>query len=354
MKIAEGVSVVTEPEKIIAFVNPKLEQMYGYGPGEMIGMQVDLLHVGSDPRYREIAVALRDRRAWRGEVISVRKDGSRFWIDLSITVFSDGKQDGWLAVSSDITARKDAEDQVKDHQARVISSAKMAALGEMAANIGHEINNPLTIIRATAEDLSDQINEKRADEAVLRRGLDRIEITVERIAKIVRGLRSFAREEPSAPFRRIQIREILSDTLSLCSERLKRHSVQLRVAPVHAAIQIECRHFQVSQILLNLLNNAFDAIEMLDDKWVTVEVRELPQRVELSITDSGKGIPLAIRERMMEPFFTTKSGFKGSGLGLSISKGLAESHHGTLEYDDKSANTRFVLSLPKIQPDAVS
>ncbi|HEX4924120.1 MAG TPA: ATP-binding protein, partial [Bdellovibrionales bacterium] len=119
-----------------------------------------------------------------------------------------------------------------------------------------------------------------------------------------------------------------------------------------AELVIACRPTQISQVLLNLLNNAHDAVAEQTEKWVKLDVRDLGDSVELSVTDSGAGIPPEIQEKIMQPFFTTKQIGEGTGLGLSISKGLVDSHHGQLRLDAKSKNTRFVVLLPKTQQPA--
>ena len=103
----------------------------------------------------------------------------------------------------------------------------------------------------------------------------------------------------------------------------------------------------MSQVLLNLLFNARDAVRDLKDKWVRLEVMNLSDFVEFSVTDSGTGISNAVRERIMQPFFTTKDVGQGTGLGLSISRGIVEAHGGRLYYDEKSQHTRFVFVIPK-------
>jgi C4-dicarboxylate-specific signal transduction histidine kinase len=176
---------------------------------------------------------------------------------------------------------------------------------------------------------------------------------VERIAKIIQGLRSFSRNADSDPMEKTQISQIVKETLELCSERFKNQSVDLQV---NCAIEtkIECRPTQISQILMNLLGNGFDAAENLQEKWVRLDVSSTPDSVIISIMDSGKGIGPQVAAKMMQPFYSTKEVGKGTGLGLSISKRIVEEHHGLLSYDSSSHHTRFVLQLPIKQPVAIA
>ena len=103
---------------------------------------------------------------------------------------------------------------------------------------------------------------------------------------------------------------------------------------------------QVEQVILNLLNNAIDAIELNETKWVKIDFLKKETSIIISVTDSGKGIPDDIVEKIMQPFYSTKETGKGTGLGLSISKGIIENHKGTLTYDGSIGNTRFLIELP--------
>src|SRR5262249_54178985 len=136
----------------------------------------------------------------------------------------------------------------------------------------------------------------------------------------------------------------------LCSERLRRNSIQLKIQHGSPNLKIECRSTEISQVLLNLLNNALDAVQPLDQKWISIDVADAGNDVEIAVTDSGPGIPAHLRDKIAQPFFTTKEIGKGTGLGLSISRGIAEAHHGGLFLDPVCANTRFIVCLPKRQP----
>jgi C4-dicarboxylate-specific signal transduction histidine kinase len=111
----------------------------------------------------------------------------------------------------------------------------------------------------------------------------------------------------------------------------------------------------VSQVLLNLLNNAFDAVEMASEKWVVITFEVDSDKVSLAIVDSGSGISSGAQAKLFQPFFTTKPVGKGTGLGLSISKGIIESHQGQLSFDKTCVNTKFVITLPRtISADIIS
>ncbi|MGZ6287051.1 MAG: sensor histidine kinase [Bdellovibrionota bacterium] len=234
-------------------------------------------------------------------------------------------------------------------QELVFAASKMSTLGEMAGGIAHEINNPLSIIKLKSEQLKEALSEGCLDKSLLVDMAATIVKVTDRIAEIIVGLKSFSRDGAADPMQSAELAVIIGETLAFCRERFRSKNVSLDVKFPGSSLKIECRPTQISQVILNLANNSFDAIEDLKEKWVKIEIIDCAENVEVILTDSGSGVPQAIREKMMQPFFTTKQIGKGTGLGLSISFGIAQSHGGKLSYDDKCPNTRFVLRLPKLQ-----
>jgi signal transduction histidine kinase len=229
----------------------------------------------------------------------------------------------------------------------LLSQEKFKALGEMAGGIAHEINNPLAIIRGRSELMKERFKSGAVSPPEAVEDLEKIEQTVERIAQIVKGLRTFSRDAKADPMTCVDLKEIVEETLDLCRDRFEQEKILLRT-DLRDETLCECRPTQISQILLNLLNNAFDAVYRSTDlRWVSVELSQSAvDRVQLSVTDSGPGIHPSLADQIMKPFFTTKQVGEGTGLGLSISKSIAEDHSGTLRSDASSAHTRFVLELP--------
>jgi C4-dicarboxylate-specific signal transduction histidine kinase len=249
------------------------------------------------------------------------------------------------ALRLDIAARERAEQALADTRQASITAAKMAALGEMSANVAHEVNNPLAAILLRAERLEKLAGQGRLDTAATLRTAREITGTVGRIRRIVDALRSFARQGDLDPVQAESVLRIVSDTLELSGQRYRMSGIDLIVDPISPLLYADCRAPQVSQILMNLLSNAHDAVERTASPWVRIGVEEDVDQVRIVVTDSGRGIPPEIAARMMEPFFTTKAIGRGTGLGLSVSKGIAEAQGGRLELDRRSDRTRFVLTL---------
>lgn len=234
-------------------------------------------------------------------------------------------------------------------QSQMIQSSKMASLGEMASGIAHEINNPLTIIKLAASQLQKNIDSKEPDLAGSIISISRIDSTVDRISKIVLGLRTFSRDGKNDPVELVSVDELLEDMLSFCIERLRHHAIKLIKDNILPDLLFEGRKIEITQVLLNLLNNSIDAIELAEHKWIKISVLNDGQYLEIKVTDSGAGIPLELQNKIFQPFFTSKEIGKGTGLGLSLSQTIMKNHQGELFIDLKSQNTSFVLRLPKKQ-----
>jgi signal transduction histidine kinase len=226
---------------------------------------------------------------------------------------------------------------------------KMASLGEMAGSIAHEINNPLAIIQGAAQKLQIRLRNEELNREDLKHTAGMILKTAERIARIIRSLRFVARDGSTDPFANTSIRNIVDETLALCEAKLKSEDVVLDAGSIPADLYCVCRAVQISQVLINLINNAVDAIRELPEKWIRIEATLQNGSVRIAVTDSGPGIPQELAEKIMKPFFTTKGVGKGTGLGLSISRGIAHAHGGDLAIDSASPHTRFVLVLPQVQ-----
>jgi C4-dicarboxylate-specific signal transduction histidine kinase len=175
----------------------------------------------------------------------------------------------------------------------------------------------------------------------------RIKTCVQRIATIVSELRDFSRDSSGDPFTSVPVSKIVSETLDLCSARFASKGVKLELGDFSPDWHVHCRASQISQVLLNLLNNAYDAVVGLATRWVRLDGREIDDAIEISVTDSGSGIDEEVVEKMMVPFFTTKPPGMGTGLGLSISSNIVTDHGGELRFDRSSENTRFSVLLPK-------
>lgn len=254
--------------------------------------------------------------------------------------------------------------QVQTQQVTLVTQSKFSALGEMAGGIAHEINTPLGSISINSEGISEIVRSENPNLREISGMADDITLMVRRIADIIRSLRTFSHHSDQLPHKLVPVQIIINDTISLCRERFKNHRIDLRIKQDSPDLRLYCNSIQISQVLLNLLNNAFDAVEQQSaapntgdlgtERWVELRVStpntQAPKNIEISVTDSGHGISAAVQEKMFQPFFTTKPIGRGTGIGLSVSHGIAKQHGGQLTYDPDSKNTRFVLIIPMTIP----
>jgi C4-dicarboxylate-specific signal transduction histidine kinase len=237
---------------------------------------------------------------------------------------------------------------IQVQEAALTMSAKLAAIGEMAGGVAHEINNPLAIITSTSKYIQTKIKKNTLTDQVLKDSLEDIDKTVLRISKIITGLRTISRDSSQEKDDDCRLKDVLDDVLGVCSEKFKIRDVELTLVDPHDILKMpfSCKRVQLSQVILNLLNNAHDAIEGMENKWIKIFLETSQNKILIHITDSGSGIPQEVVNKMFQPFFTTKEIGKGTGLGLSLSKSIIERHHGSLYVDSSCENTSFVIELP--------
>lgn len=245
-----------------------------------------------------------------------------------------------------------AEERAPD----LLGKGKFSELGLMCAGIAHEISNPLTIVMGNAQLILRNYRDPEKVQEVSKR-IHQINYQSERIEKIITGLRQYIYRDDEISEDFIQLSELMESVLLFCGQRLKNHGIELRLNHLETTF-IKGQRGQIEQAVLTLINNSFDAIDNLQEKWIEITAVTGEKMVSIHFKDSGKGIPAGVKAHMMEPFFTTKA-TKGTGLGLPLVKSIAEKHGGDLIYDEKETNTTFVLELPRsefsrIEPTALT
>ncbi len=269
-------------------------------------------------------------------------DGSTVWVLCKGAVVEwgeNGKPIRMMGTHTDITDLKIAQEALAQ-------SSKMVALGEMAGGIAHEINNPLAVIMGHSNRLRILLEQGELNREEILKTCDKLEQTSLRISRIVKGLRIYSREVDSEELTEISVHDLIDDTLSFCIEKFRGHGIDLKVEIEPEDAVLLCRPIQISQVLLNLLNNSFDAIRDLENRWIRIQFSTSDDGSRFAIVDSGNGIPKRIRDKIMQPFFTTKPVGVGTGLGLSICSGIVSAHGGVLNLDESAANTTFCLTFP--------
>ncbi|RME33744.1 MAG: PAS domain-containing protein, partial [Deltaproteobacteria bacterium] len=237
-------------------------------------------------------------------------------------------------------------------QAQTMRTGQLAALGELAAGVAHEINNPINGIINYAQIL---IN-KAAKQGETNEIAERILKEGDRIATIVGNLLSFSRDKKEEP-RPVALQDIIQEALTLCEARLKKDGISLKVDIPKDFPCLLGRHQQLEQVFINLINNARYALNAKyrgthPDKRLTISARVGPtdDQATLIVEDLGTGIPQHLLNRILNPFFSTKPQNEGTGLGLSICHGIIQEHGGTLDFEsEENAYTRVIITLPRVK-----
>ena len=338
-------------------VNQKLGDIVGYTREELLTTSFqDITHpddLDADSGFVQQMLA-GDIETYSLEKRYLRKDGTQVWINLTVALVRDagGEPAYFISVVEDIAARKQAEEERLAFEAQVRQSQKIESIGTLAGGVAHEINNPIMGIMNYAQLIKDELGDK--DETLTEFAGEIIHET-KRIATLVRNLLQFARHEKRShsPAR---IYDIVEDTLSLIRTVMRHDQITLEVNVPEDLPRVKCRSQQIQQVAVNLLTNARDALNQKyagyhENKLVRVTACRFEENgepwVRVTVEDRGPGIAPVVRDRMFDPFYTTKDRTQGTGLGLSISHGIITDHCGKLSVEAELGEyTRFDVDLP--------
>ncbi|PCI25942.1 MAG: hypothetical protein COB67_10490 [SAR324 cluster bacterium] len=334
---------------VITYANAVISQIFGYKNEELVGMP--FCHLLATEAEKE------KLQKYKTYVMKERPDPSPFiikglvpsgkWIDIEVAWNykrdDQGEIIGFIGILTDITAQKRAEearDKLKQ-QAQLSHAGRLTALGEMASGMAHEINQPLTIIRLIADSLKSYFN-KRGASGHEADGVETIITQVHRAAKIIKNVRFFSRVNDIS--RPIHLTEPINLALSFFREQFRIHQIQLTVVMDHGLPKVSVNPQKFEQVVVNFLSNAKYAVlkhseesRIAFQKLVRVRLYFDPDResVIFEVSDNGMGMSPEVRDRCMEPFYTTKEVGEGTGLGLSIVHGIIQEFKMQIEVESE-------------------
>ncbi len=353
LDVAVDAVIIIDHRGVIEAFNRAAERMFGYTMPETVGTNVSRLmpephrsqHDGHIKRYLDSGIA--HIIGIGREVEARRKDGSIFPVFLAVGRIPDSDPPRFVGFLHDLTARREAAVEQQRMQLRIARVSHLATMGEMAAAIAHEINQPLAAISNYAMACERLLEAEDPELAEIQAAMRQISGQALRAAEIIRRVRNLVRAR--APSRApASINRLVEELSVLTRSDAQLHGVQLVLELASELPRIEVDGIQVQQVLLNLIHNAIEALtaDGAAERRVTVLTRRLATgEIEIGVLDNGPGVDPSIAGRIFDPFCTTKE--QGTGLGLAISRSIVEAHRGRLEYRPNSPRGAcFLVTLP--------
>jgi two-component system CheB/CheR fusion protein len=319
----------------ITYVNRKFCDISKYSPEELLGQDHRMINSGYHPKefIRNLWVTIANGRIWRGEIRNRAKDGTIYWVDTTIVPFLDdrGKPYQYMAIRYEITDRKRSEERLREQEA-------LARLGQMAAVVAHEVKNPIAGIRGALQVIGSRMAADARDKPIIGEIIARLDA----LNRIVQDLLVFARPrelraEPT------DLKGLVVSTVDHLKRDPAVQAVAIDVSGNGAVVNVDAEQLQLA--LQNVLMNAVQA--MNGQGAIRVDIERHGADWTISMADTGPGMPPEVKEKVFEPFFTTRS--RGTGLGLPIAKRVVEAHGGRIGIETPPGGGTVVsLSLPAV------
>jgi PAS domain S-box-containing protein len=324
----------TDAQGIITSVNDKFCEISKYSREEIIGKDHAILNSGHHPKlfFKDLWKTIGEGKVWKGEIRNKAKDGSFYWVDTTIVPFLNekGKPYQYVAIRNDITERKKTEEVLHRQD-------KLAAVGQLAAGVAHEIRNPLTSMKGYAEflTLDEQDPERLEFMNIILDEIERVNTIVEDFMVLAKPKMVELEEKNVVP--------VIKNVVSLLEFEARKKHVKLTFDCPHEIIQIECDENRLKQVFLNFIKNGIEAMPNGGELHVKTMIQD--NNVQISIQDTGVGIPKEKLKQLGEPFYTTKK--NGNGLGLMVSFKIIENHNGKVFVESEpNKGTTFNILLP--------
>lgn len=334
----------TDTKGIITYANDLFCNVSGYTKDELIGRPHNIINSKSHSKdfWTNFWNTIKEGKTWKGEVCNVAKNGSLYWLDAIIIpgFGADGKITGYTSVRFDITSKKELEKKMEHRE-------KLASIGEIAAGVGHEINNPLAISMGNLSVIKKTIESENISYARISKAINKMELANDRIKKIVDGLRTYARSD-SDHHEIVSLSNIISQTLSLIDEIYRKDGIEIIVDIKNNHLFVNGNIGKLQQVLMNLLGNARDATLNKSERKIYISLSSKDDHdVILSVSDNGTGIQEGIMGKIFNPFFTTKEVGLGTGIGLSMVSEFLKKMNASINVESiMGEGSSFIITFP--------
>lgn len=352
----DAIVVIDETGAVVDF-NPAAVSIFGYSRDEAMGQQIGELIIPKTLRAahdRGLSNYLQSGMTRilgrRLELEAVRASGEQIPVELTITEVKLGARRLFAAHLRDLGAARQARAEIEQQREALHQKDKLAALGSLLAGVAHELNNPLSIVIGQTMMLREKLVDAPMADELAQRSV-KIEIAAHRCARIVRSFLDMARQRKHER-KSVRICDIVGNALELLSYNLKSSGVEVETDLSTDLPALWIDGDQIHQVVVNLVVNAYQALEEKTEGQRRIRIsagrNADTEAIALRISDNGAGIPTSIRSRIFDPYFTTKPQGSGTGIGLAVSRGLIESHGGTLDLDPYPSlgGAGFLIVLP--------
>ena len=339
--------IITNENGVMEYVNSYLTKMSGFSKEDLMGQSLNMLESSGDAdvSYEDMWRSVRTGETWRGELINTTQAGQLYWVAAEVSAIKDesGQVNHYLAIQTDITDKRQAEEEARVHRDQLAHVARMSTLGEMASGLAHELNQPLTAINSYSETGLELIKSGREATEQLNYLLEQSHSQAMRAGEIIRRLRNLVRKEPGCRDP-ADINELLKEVLAIAQPEFRDRNVNLNLMLDEGLPLVPVDAIQVEQVMLNLLFNASEAMGTGGTLSLVTTLNSAGE-VQFSVQDTGPGFDEETRSKVFDAFFTTKG--KGLGMGLSISRSIIKSHGGLLWAENAEPNGAvFRFTLP--------
>ena len=362
------------------YVSGKLKKILGRKGNEFLGKDYSEMYLKDcdKPSRDHFIELIKERKNIVDLNIWIKNSkGERICLQTNAIPFYDLKNNfaGYRGISKDITLKVKALLELERHkenletivetrtnelaekQAQLIHSGRLAALGEMAAGMAHEINQPLSTIKFVLDNLRMAISSGKFDNEYLKNKSNKVNIAVKKISNIINHVRVFSREQypGNNKLEKLKVKASINNAVQLLQQQLINNGITLNIEKVDSNLITNGDVYRLEQVIINLLSNAKDAVMekalLKQDNYqmhISVYAGKNKERIEIIVEDNGIGIKPEHLEKVLNPFFTTKEAGKGTGLGLSISYGIIQEMGGEINFSSSNKGTQAIVTLPFI------
>jgi len=337
-------------------VNRRFEELFNVSRTEVVGKtDFDIFPEAAARKFRENDQQVIEFRApLELEEIVPQADGPHVYISLKYPIYDkSGELYGVCGISTDVTNRKRTEDETRRHIAELAHAVRLGSMGELAAGLAHELNQPLCALLSNAQAMLRMLDAPGSDAAMLRGALEDVVCDAKRAADIVRGMRAFLRKE--VPRRcLVDVNGVVCEAVKFIEVDARRQKSRVRLCLGESLPPVEADRVQIQQVILNLAGNALHAMEASapDARELVISTAASDgDGIRVCARDRGPGLPPDAIARLFEPFFTTKAG--GMGLGLAVCRSIIEAHDGKIWAEpNHDGGMMFAFELPRARDTA--